>query len=227
MIRSAMAAFINSSEVASAFGLKAFVQTPDFIFSEHPLPRCVVTYLTEQAQELWVIGDSQRKENPVLQVTFSLAKFEDVKGARARFRRVIESAHAYDSDGILKPGIDFLISGDLLRDSGDQKTYYSDQPGWFASPTPKVFKNEDSNGNPILVASGYTVNASAGSVTFASANLASDKIRATYKCGIIDFNIAGVAEPQVVDAENNPSKFNVVFDLVTHFYIKATANRYI
>lgn len=228
MIRSALATFINVSELPAAFpGLVAFVQTPDFVFSEHPLPRCVATYLHEGAQELWVIGDAQRKENPELQLTFSMKSFEDVKGVRARFRRIIESAFTFDVGGLLHPGIDYIISGDLLRNSGDNKTYFSDQPGWFASPAPKVFKNEDSNGNPVQIFAGFTIDPTVGSVTFAVANSPTDRIRATYKCGIIDFNIAGVAEPQIVDAENNPSKFNVVFDLVTHFYIKTNANRYI
>lgn len=226
MIRASLAAFINASEVAAAYGLKAFVMTPDLVLSEVPVPRAIVTYLTENGQELWVLGDSQRKENAVLQVTFSLKRPQDVRDVRARFRRLIESATTLDVGGVTHPGIDFIPTADLLRDSGDQKTYFSDQPGWFASPVPIIYK-EDPSGNPVVVVGGYSVNYAAGSITFAVANSPTDRIRATYKAGIIDFNIAGVAETQIVDQENNPSKYNVIFDLLTWFNIKSNASRYL
>lgn len=226
MIRSALASFINASELATAIGVRAYVMTPDFVMSEHPLPRCSIAYLGA-SQALWVIGDAQREERPELQLTFSARSFEEAKQIRARFTRLIEKAKATDTDLALKPGIDFLVMADLLRNAGDNINYESDQPNWFASPSPRVFKNEDANGNPVEIFAGFTVDTTNGKVVFAVAQSPTDRIRATYKAGIIDFNITGIAEPQIVDVENNPSRFNVVFDLATHFYIKATANRYL
>jgi len=226
MIRASLAAFINASELASTYGLKAYVMTPRTVLSEIPLPRALVTYLAEPAQDLWVLGDSQRKENPVLQCTFSLKTPQDVVDVRARFRRLIESAMALDTGGITHPGINYLPTADLLRDSGDQLTYISDQPDWFTTPTPIIYK-EDVNGTPVVVGGGYTIDYALGKVTFGAAQGAGAKIRATYKAGLVDFTIAGVAEPQIVDQENNPTKFNVVFDLAAWFLIKTNANKYL
>lgn len=226
MIRASLARFINAGELNTSLGINAYVMTPDLVLSEVQIPRALVTILTESEQEQWVIGDASRKENPVIQVTFSLKRAQDVRDVRARFKRLIESATTSDvGASITHPGIDFVPTADLLRDSGDHKTYYSDQPGWFASPTPAIYI-EDANGNPVIVATGYTINSSAGSVTFTNSQGAS-LVRATYKCGVIDFKVLGVAETQIVDQENNPSKYNVVFTLGVWFYIKSVGNRHL
>lgn len=227
MIAASLAAFINASELASAFGLKAFVRTPDFVEGQARVPFCVVDQLVEGAQELWAIGDAQRKENPEFQVGFRMPDFPSMRDVEPRFRRLIESAFATDVGGLSHPGINFLAVADLLRDSGDQMTYHSDQPGWFASPAPVVYKNEDANGEPIVVGSGFTVNLAAGTVTFAAPNAPTDKIRATYKLGVIDFNIGGVARNQFTDVESVPQRFAVDFTMVPHFFIKTNANRYL
>lgn len=225
MIRASLVRFINASEIATNLGIKAFVMTPDVLLSEVPRPMALVSYLTA-GQELWVLGDAQRKETPILTVAFYLRSAQEVRDVRARFQRLIESAMATDFGGLTHPGIDYVPTADLLRNSGDNLTYFSDQPNWFASPTPIIYK-EDANGNPIVVASGYTVNSSAGSVTFGIAQSPTDKIRATYKVGLVDFNIEAINEPQLVDQENNASKYNVVFDLAAWFLIKTNANRYL
>lgn len=226
MIRHSLAAFINASEIASNLGINAYVQTPDLVLSDVPIPRAVISYLHEGRQEPWVIGDALRKQNPVLQVMFSLLRPQDVVDVRARFKLLIEAAKALDVGGLTHPGINFLPTCDLLRDSGDHKLFYSDQPGWFSSPTAIVYK-EDSNGIPQVVSSGYTLDLVNGTVNFSVSQGAGAKIRATYKCGVVDFIIGGIAEPQVVDQENNPSKYNVVFDLVAFLLVKSTANRYL
>ncbi len=236
MIAASLAAFINAQpELASAvggigLGIKAFSKTENTVVGELPAPCALVVPLDESPQELWVIGDAKRHENPILQVTFYMASPEARRQAEARFRRLIESATATDTGSVTHPGINFLAYADLLIDTGDHLTYRSNQPNWFSSPTPVIYKNEDSNGEPVVVASGYSVNATAGTVTFSGANLAADKIRATYKVGLIDFDIAGVAHFEGAgdsDLANNPQRFAVTFTLATHFYIKSTSSRYL
>ncbi len=232
MIEASLAAFVNAQAEFSAPGLalKAFSKTPDTALGELPAPLCLVAPVTERAQELWVIGDAQRKENPLIQASFYGVNDEQRRQYETRFRRLIESAKATDLNSVSHPGIDFTAFADLLRDSGDHKLYYSDQPGWFASPTPVVYKNADSNGEPVVSASGRTIDLTAGTVSYASANLAADLIRATYKIGVIDFNIVDVAKfqtDQEADVANNPARYVVVFTLETHFYIKTNTNRYL
>jgi len=225
MIRPSLARFINSSELGTILGAKAYVFTPEFVVGEYQKPVCAIDYVS-QGQELWVIGDAARKENASVQVTFYLRSIEERRNFKHRFLRIIESAKATDSDGFLKPGIDFVATADLLRDSGDQKTYYGDQAGWFSTPAVKIFKNEDAGGEPILITTGFTIDYANGAVVFGTANAPADRIRATYKMGLIDFNVADIAEPQLVDMANNPHKYNVAVTLNAHFYIKRTAQRY-
>lgn len=232
MIAASVAAFINSQAefAAPGLGFKAFTKTPDTVLGEIPAPFCLVSMLDEPPQELWVIGDSQRKENPMLQVAFYAVSYSQMRDVEIRFRRLIESAMTTDTGILTHPGIDFKAFADLLRNSGDNLNYFSDQPDWFASPTPIVYKNEDSNGEPVVVASGYTVNSSLGKVTFSSANAAGDRIRATYKIGVIDFNISGVAHFEAAassDMANNPQRYVVAFDLEAFYYIKTNANRHL
>lgn len=220
MIRSSMARFIRSSELNTSLGLTSYVFTPDFVVGEHQKPISTVTYLA-QGQDLYVIGDAQRKENPILQVTFYLKDLDQRKAVRHRFLRLIESAKATDDLGNLKPGINYMPENDILRDSGDHKTYYSDQPAWFASPVPIVYKND------AIITTGFSIDYVLGNVVFTSANLSTDVIKATYKCGIIDFNVRDIQETQLVDQANNLHRFNVVVDLEAHYYIKTNVNKYI
>lgn len=232
MIEASLAAFINSQDEFSAPGLalKAYSKTPDVALGEIPAPFCLVSPMTEGAQELWVVGDTQRKENPITHVCFYAVNDEQRRQYETRFRRLIESAKANDDGDLLHPGIDFTAFADLLRDSGDHQTYFSDQPNWSVTPTPVVYKNEDSNGEPVVVSSGFTVDTALGKVVFSSANLSTDLIRATYKFGVIDFNIIAVDKfetSQTVDVANNPQRYAVVFALECHYYIKSTVNRYL
>lgn len=232
MIKESLAAFIwAQTELQGAgLGLKAaYAKTPDTTLGELPAPFALVTQGPERPQELWLIGDAQRKENTLPVVSFVCVSREQADQFRARFQRLIESAFATDVAGSV-PGIDYVAYADLLRDSGDQKTYFSDQPSWFAAPTPVVYKNEDANGEPVIVVGGYSVDLAAGSITFAVANAAPDRIRAAYKMGTVDFNIAGVADFETAsesDIANNPARFVVAFTLEPHFLIKTNANKYL
>jgi hypothetical protein len=235
MIAQSLAHFIGQNAELQGVGLgltAAFVRTPDTALGELVTPFCLVSSLTEPAQELWEIGDAHRKQNPIFQVSFHAASAEQRRLFKYRFRRIMESAKANDSlvGSHLVPGIDYLAFADMLRDSGDHKTYNSDQPGWFSTPTPTVYKNEDANGEPIVVPSGYTIDATNGKITFASANAAADRIRATYKFGVIDFNIVGVAgfeTEQLTDIANVPQRYVACFTLEAYYYIKLNANRYL
>lgn len=212
----------------SGLGFKgAFVKTPDTALGEFQAPYGLVEYLDEGPQELWVVGDRFRKENPIIQVSLFGRNWPEVRDLAWRFRRAIEAVKAYDSRDLLVPGIDFIAAADLLRDSGDQKNYLSDQPGWLTGVTPTVYKNQDSAGEPTPITSGFTIDYTNGKVVFGSANLTTDKIRATYKMGVIDFNITSVTHVGQVDVANNPSRYLVAFGLETHFYIKANSSRYL
>lgn len=237
MIAASLAAFINaqselSSEVAGiGLSVKAFAKTEDTVLSQLKAPFALVAGLPDGPQDLWTIGNTKRMEDMSLQVEFAMTSPEDRRQAEIRFRRLIESATATDVGGVTHPGINFLAYADLLIDTGDHLTYRSNQPNWFSSPTPIIYKNEGSNGEPTVVASGYTVNSTNGTVTFTgSPNAASDKIRATYKVGLIDFDIVGVdrfESASDTDLANLPKRYSVVFTLKTHFYIKTLLNRYI
>lgn len=247
VIAASLAAFINTRpEFAAAnIALKAFAKTPDTVLGEIPVPFALVSPLTERSQELWEIGDAHRKENPIFQVAFYAKSYWQVRHYETIFRRLIESAKATDLGGIIHPGIDYLMFADFLRDSGDHATYFSDQPGWFASPAPVVYLDEDSNDEPIMedpngygssgfgsggYGGNFSVDLAAGSITFTVPNDPTDTVRASYKCGVIDFNIVGVAKfetAQESDVANNPQRFVVAFTLEPHFYIKANANRYL
>ena len=233
MISRSLAAFIGSKTELAGAGLGitgAYAQTPDLALSELQAPYALVGPLHEAPQELWAIGDAQRQEKPLFEVSFYCKSDEQARQFEARFRRLIESATATDANSITHPGIDFMAYADLLRDSGDHKLYYSDQLSWFSTPTPVVYVNEDSNGEPIVVASGYTVDSAAGTVTFATANAAADRVRATYKVGVIDFVIGSVAHfatDQQADIANNPARYVCVFGLESFFYVKAKANRWL
>lgn len=232
MIAPSIAAFINAQTPFAAVGvaLKAFSKSPSLVLGELPAPFALVSPLTERPQELWVIGDAQRKENPIFQVSFYATSEWQAAYYKAEFRRLIEAAHATDDRGVSIPGINYLAYADFLIDGGDHKAYSSNQPSWFSSPTPIVYKNVDSNGEPVVVASGFTIDSTLGKVNFASANLATDIIRATYKSGVIDFDIVGVADfetSQEADMANNPQRFVVTFTLEAFYYIKYTSNRYV
>lgn len=235
MIAESLAYFVGANTELKGVGLgllNAFVKGPDFALGEQRVPYCVISPLTEPAQELWVLGDAQRKENPVFQVAFYCASDEQRRTFKTRFRRIIESAKANDSTSgtHLVPGIDFIARADLLTDVGDQKNYLSNQPAWFSTPTPVVYLNEDANGEPIIVATGYSVDSTNGKVVFTSANAAADRVRATYKFGVIDFNIVGVDDfetAQEADIANLPMRYAVAFTLEVFYYIKTNANRYL
>lgn len=212
--------------IDSAF-VGCYVMTPDLIAGQIKAPCAIVEYAPESPEELWVVGDAFRKENPMIQVCFYGTSWPQVRDISWRFRRAIQAVKAYDDRDLLVPGIDFFAAADLLRDSGDQLTYLSDQPGWLTSMPVQIYKNVDSNGEPIAITSGFTIDYQNGRVVFDTPNLTTDKIRATYKMGVIDFNIAGVAHVGKTDVANNPERYLVAFDLETHFYIKSTTARYL
>lgn len=204
----------------------AFVMTPDLALGELTAPYFLIDYLQEGPQELWAIGDAFRKENPIMTVQFVGTSHVQRRDVMVRFRRAIEMAKALDN-GIFHPGIDFLAAADLLRNYGDNLTYLSDQP-WTNDVAPTIYKNRDSNGEPIVIASGFSVDAASGVVTFTAANSTSDEIRATYKIGVIDFNIRAVDQVgHAVDVAENPARYLGIFDLETHYYIKSTSNRWL
>lgn len=234
MIYRSLAKFIGAVTDLTDLGMTgAYAQTPDLALSELKVPYCLTGPLREGAQELWAIGDAQRQENPLAEVAFYCANDEQARQFEARFRRAIESATATDVNSLTHPGINFIAFADRLVDAGDHKTYSSNQPGWFASPTPVVYKNGGAyvvDEEPSVIATGYTVDSTLGTVTFASANAAGDRIRATYKVGAIDFNIAGVARfeaAQRTDIANVPERYVVLFSLEAFYYIKTKANRWL
>lgn len=233
MIAESVVAFIAAQAELQGAGLglrAAYAQTPDTAPGELRAPYALVRPLREMPQELWVLGDAQRKENPLHMVLFYCTGAEQVRQFRARFKRLIEAAKALDTDGLLKPGINYLAAADLLRDSGDQKTYFSDQPNWFAAPAPVVYKNEDAAGEPVVVGGGYTFDPAVGSVTFAAAQAVGDRIRASFKMGIIDFVLGEVLDfPDAAEADlaNNPARYVAAFVLEPFFYIKTNANKYL
>jgi len=248
MIARSLAYFIGSSgELQSAgLGLKvAYAKTPDSVLSEVPVPFCLVTPFPESAQELFVIGDAQRKENPAFQVAFYCKTDEQARQFKVRFQRMIESAKSNDSTTgtHLVPGIDFMAFADLLEDNGDHARYISRQPGWSSTPEPIVYVNEDSTGEPISsfrygeggyggqpYGGGYSIDYSNGFVTFDTPLSSTDRARATYKLGVIDFNIMGVhlfETGQETDITNIPQRYVAAFTLETYFYIKTNANRYL
>jgi len=247
MIAASIAAFINTQPDFAGYGvaLKAFAQTPDTVLSELPAPMCLVSPIIERAQELWVVGDAQRKENPMFQVCFYATKEWQMRHYATTFGRLIESARTVDVIGAA-PGIDYLAFADYMLDSGDHQTYYSNQTNWFHSPAPVVYLNEDTNGEPIGITDASTYGAggfggipwdgdfsidyTSGSVRFAIPNAATDIVRASYKAGTVDFNIASVdtfKTSQETDVADLPARYAVAFTLDTHFLIKANANRYI
>jgi hypothetical protein len=71
-------------------------------------------------------------------------------------------------------GYDFPVSGEILLDAGDHKTYSAANQFWAVTPTPVVKKN----GAPVT--SGITLDFTEGTVTFGSANLTSDIITLDY-----------------------------------------------
>lgn len=215
MIRSALAQFIVDN-----MGMNAYVFTPEFVPSEHHKPNATVTYLL-QSQELWAIGDAQRKEVPRVQVQFYLESLEKQRDARARFIRKISSSQALDSDGNLKPGIDYLIKQDILVNSGDNLTYVSNQPNWFAAPTPIIYVND------VAQVGGYTVNLGNGSVTFGTALNPADVVKATYKVGVVDFTVVEARDFDYTDLQNTIHRYNLIFDLQAFFLIKTNANKWL
>lgn len=208
-------------------GLNAYAKTPDTVVGELKAPVCLIDYLHEGPQDLWVIGDAQRKENPILSVVFYGTDYAQARDMAARFRRAIEVVEAMDVGDVLHPGIDFLACADRLTPDDDLKVFRSYQANWFTSPFPAIYKNTDANGEPVVITEGFSIDYVNGIVTFTDAQLSTDVIRATYKAGVIDFNIMGVDRQPEADMANNPQKHLAAFDLETHFYIKNTANRYL
>lgn len=74
----------------------------------------------------------------------------------------------------------FAYTGDTLTNEGDNLTYAANRPLWDAGATTNVYKNG------ALLASGYTVNAQEGTVTFTAANLATDVVTVDYTTHIPD-----------------------------------------
>lgn len=210
------------------FGIKgAFVMSADLMTSELVAPYILITEIGEGPQELWEIGDTKRKENPMVSISFYGTSHAQRRDVMARLRWIMESTKAYENDGeTLHPGIDFLAAADLLRTT-DNLIYYSDQPEWGEAVTPAIYKNEDSNGEPVVVSSGFTIDKTLGTVTFDAELQDSDKVRASYKIGVIDFDIAGVSNSHQVDLDGNPARYLGIMDLSTHFYVKTTANRWL
>lgn len=247
MICPSVAGFINSKPEFSLpnIALKAFAKTPNLVLGELRAPFCLVTPLTDATQELWELGDAHRQEHPIIQVGFYATSEWQMRHYETIFRRYIESAKTIDIGGLIHPGIDYLAFADFLRDSGDHMTYFSDQPNWFASPDPVVYVNTNPQDEPIIMSGStygeggfgegnyggsFAVDLATGSVTFESPLSASDLARASYKIGVIDFNILGVAHfetSQDSDMANNPARFVVTFDLEAFYLVKANANRYL
>lgn len=227
MIRASLAAFINASVLKTFYGVNAYVFQPDTNVGEIPKPSCFVSALPSGKEDLWIIGDRQRKENPRLTVTFYCLDQEQRTQFYEQFRRLIQSAFTTDFGGLTHPGIDYVADADWLRDEGDHQHYDSDQPNWFASPSPIVYKNPDRTSDPTQISSGFTIDSANGKVVFSVPNLATDVVRATYKIGIIDFVIASVDFPSLEDIANNEHRFNAVIGLDTHFYVKANASKYL
>ncbi len=212
--------------------IPAYIFTPDFVATEYEKPFATVRYVSE-LQKLWVLGDAQRKHDAKVEVTFHLRDQNERTTVRAKFISLISSAKASDANSIQRPGINFICIQDLLMNEGDNINYLSGQPNWFASPTPKVYKQlftsegEPDDAQPVEVTTGFTVDLIDGKIVFDAARNPLERIFATYKAGVIDFNITGIDEPSFSDLEEQLNKYNVVFTLDTHFHIKNNANRWI
>jgi hypothetical protein len=199
----------------------ALVWDTDFQASQYEKPFAVVRQLID-VPEQWILGDKQRKHNAKTQISIYNTAFDTGKYLTMKIQRLIETISTTDATPLTVPGIDLKGVWDLLSNpSGDLKTYTSDQPGWFASPVPIVY-----TGTTIIVATAYTVDYTNGKITFAVARGATEKIYATYKCGVVDFVIKEQIYPQtLIDIANKAHKCCTVITLDTWFFIKTTANK--
>ena len=224
MIDASLKIFI-SAQLPELSG-RVYVWDPDFVVSEHVKPFCLVSYVSQIPQQ-WQLGDVSRQQNVMMQVTFYMNNEQDNRMMRLKFQRIIESISTTDDNAGLHnvPGIDFLGVWDPLENpSTDLKTYTSNQPGWLTTRVPTIFKNGDQTAN-IVSPTLYSVDYANGKIVFGSAQTLTDSIYATYKAGVIDFVVSGVAQPQFTDMAGKVHKYNTVFTLSTWFYIKAIANR--
>ena len=218
MIEASLQQFLKNN--LPLFNGNIFLKDENFILSEHKKPLATVNIMPGN-QELWVIGDAFRKNNQKYQLTFYMPDYYSERQIEVAVMHLIESAKDYDSDGVLKAGMNYLgVFDQLTNPSGDLLTYVSGQPGWFASPVPIIY-----NSNGSILSTGFTVDLVNGEIVFATAQLQSAIFYATYKCGLIDFDITDIAHVQLVDNQNNLHKYNVAVTVSTFLNIKATANK--
>ena len=225
MITASIVKFLRANILE--FTYSAFVKDADTVISEQVKPICVVHELTT-IPEQWEIGDSHRRHNVKIQVAIYHKNKTDLKFLTMKVIKALETATAIDSSGTSVPGVNLYGVWDLLANpSGDLKNYTSDQPGWFATPTPVVYANGDLSTN-ILAPALYSVAFPTGVITFSAVRAVADKIYATYKCGVVDFTIGDIANQpifQVGDIANKLHKYNTVITLNTWFFIKKISNK--
>jgi len=230
MIVNSIVSFLKATFPAD-FGIipRVYVKDPKFIFSDTTTkPFCIVEYIPPITEEQWTIGDAQRKINAKCQITALFNDYDTAKFFVSRLQTSLQSMVAIWNAGTNAPGMNLMGVCDLLYNpTADLKTYLSYQPNWFTSPVPVVYKNGFLTAN-IVSPTLYTVDYTVGKITFASVQLSTDKIYATYKTGVIDFVIDGIVFPIVLtDIANKPHYYNVAVSLSTWYHIKATADRLI
>ena len=205
------------SEFGSGSSARVYVAQPYLNLDALTLPYCVVQTLPSGAQDMHMIGDDDREVSLDIQVGVFATTFEEREAIMNKMRGQFESNTELDTYGDSSnkvKGIDLLGVRVLMVDSGDHKAYTSGQIEWFSGVAPTVYKND------AVITTGFAINYLLGTVTFTDANLSTDVIRATFKAGLVDFDIIG-EENDPVGVEKRPV-FAAFMSLRTFNYMKRT-----
>lgn len=126
-------------------------------------------------------------------------------------RHILELAWSTAPEGAPWPGIPLI--GELYELQFDGAYWVSDQPNWYASPAPIVYRN-----GAIVV--GPTIDLVHGKVTIAG-SVATDRVQATFTAGIWSFTTKAVGRPDIETPAKLQHRHNFYFLLEGEAFVRA------
>lgn len=177
------------------------------------LPFAIISKIVE-AETLAYLGDMKRLVAGQYQIDIYGKDYDEQFGLSKAIKNSIESNIVVDENGLEQKGINLMSVLELLKTT-DNLTYTTSQGSFFALPLPSVFRNN------VLITAGFTINATLGTIIFDLPNLATDRIRMTYKAGIVDFESIN-DENFITEVADEMRRHSVIMTLNTHYYERTT-----
>jgi len=183
-VERSIAKFIRDN--ITEFEGRVFVGQIEFEFRKKSIPFCLVSVLPGYFEETHHIGDEDRIVNSEYQIDVYTENYDDMVRLANDIKKKIMNNWEDDVWNIEgdKQGKGINLFSFLQKlSTTDRYIYDSGQIEWFLTPAPIIYRN-----GVVVDSSEYTIDFENGKIHFVEQQEEGSDIRATYKCGVVDFD---------------------------------------